>query len=754
MSDSTATVTASGIASLASVGRAAVSNWRRRYADFPQPVGGTATSPAFDLRAVENWLQAQGKVPEIPAEERTWRRIEAFGMPEHAGDALSLTGAFLLAGASGQPEAITARESRRGAEPATSLLPAPELAARVDRWGYFARHLLVQLIPREWSAQQEELLRFARELAIRRGAEDAFEYLCSRYAASGTLPGHYATPPAVAELMLDLAGDAKVILDFACGSGNILRTAANHALERGAPLTCYGQDVSKTQARITLLRLLFISSRAGIDPDSDSGPHIATGDSLLADAFPGLAADVAVASPPFGIHDWGRDRLAYDARWAFGGLPPRTEPELAWIQHALAHVVPGGRAVLLMPPAAAKRPAGRKIRGELVRRGALQAVIALPPGSLPTTGISLHLWVLRKPRPGETARQVLFIDSTAATQQAGSEFAAVRQMIGRSWSAYLASSSKAVRPGQSGTVPAIDLLDDEVDLTPGSRLRPAPAGIATEPPDLLDAAEEIRATLGVLGDSLPRLRVAGQGDTVPAWAALEDLVRSGSAEIHRPGPQAVPGPGRPGPGNFEAEVTSQDILRGRPPSGAVPIDPQAGEPTRVQAGDVLVAAAPRTVARVAAAEQVGAVLGRGVYAVRVDPQALDPWFVAGAISGADSRRIAGQVTSTLSGTPRTDIRRLQIPVLPIETQRLYGKAHRRLAEFEILVQHTAERSSDLARELASGLVNQVLEPEPDQGQRDRQRHGDLAEPGNLRVCIPRYPQLPRVTRFLGANAGG
>jgi hypothetical protein len=712
MSDSTATVTASGIASLAGVGRAAVSNWRRRYADFPQPVGGSATSPAFDLRDVENWLQEQGKVPEIPAEERTWRRIEAFGMPEHAGDALSLTGAFLLAEASGRPEAITAREGRHGAEPATSLLPAPELAARVDRWGGYARHLVTLLIPREWSAQQEELLRFARELAARRGAEDAFEYLCSRYAAAGTLPGHYATPPVVAELMLDLAGDANVILDFACSSGNILRTAANHALERGTPLTCYGQDVSKTQARITLLRLLFISSRAGIAPDGESSPHIATGDSLLADAFPDLAADVAVASPPFGIHDWGRDKLAYDSRWAFGGLPPRTEPELAWIQHALAHVVPGGKAVLLMPPAAAKRPAGRKIRGELVRRGALQAVIALPPGSLPTTGISLHLWVLRKPRPGETAGQVLFIDSTAVAQRAGSEFAAVRQSVGRAWLAYLAASGKTERPGESGTVPAIDLLDDEVDLTPGSRLRPAPTAIAAEPRDLLDAAEEIHVTFGTLGDSLPRLRVAGQDNTVPAWAALEDLVRSGAAQIHRPSLQAVPGSGTPGTGLFEAAVTSQDILWGRPPSGAVPLGPQAGELTRVQAGDVLVAVAPRTVARVATAEQAGTVLGRGVHAVRVDPQVLDPWFVAGAISAADSRRISGQVTSTLSGTPRADVRRLQIPVLPIETQRLHGKAHRRLAEFETLVLQAAERSSDIARELASGLVNQTLEPEP------------------------------------------
>ncbi|HUZ55882.1 MAG TPA: N-6 DNA methylase [Streptosporangiaceae bacterium] len=715
MSGSPATVTASGIASLAGVGRAAVSNWRRRYSDFPQPMGGTATSPSFDLRSVENWLQEQGKVPEIPAEERTWRRIEAFGMPEHAGDAMSLTGAFLLAEASRHPEASIAREAGHGAEPITGLLPARDLAARVDRWGEYARNLLVQMIPREWSAQQEELLGFARELARRRGAEEAFEYLCSRYAVAGTLPGHYATPPAVAELMLDLAGDAGAIIDFACGSGNILRTAANRGLERGAPVTCYGQDVSKTQARITLLRLLFISSRAG-SPDGESGPHIATGDSLLADAFPGLAADVAVASPPFGIHDWGRDRLAYDSRWAFGGLPPRTEPELAWVQHALAHVVTGGRAVLLMPPAAAKRPAGRKIRGELVRRGALQAVIALPPGSLPTTGISLHLWVLRKPRPGEPAGQVLFVDSATAAQQAGPEFAAVRQIVRQAWSAYQSATGNAERPGESGAVPAIDLLDDEVDLTPSSRLRPAQGGTVIDPRDLVDAAEEIRATLGMLGDSLPRLRVAGQNDTAPAWAALEDLVRSGAAEIHRPAPLALPGSGKPGTGHFEVEVTSQDILRGRPPSGAVPLDPQVGDPARVQSGDVLIAAGLSSMARVATAQQVGAVPGRGVWVVRVDPQVMDPWFLAGAISGADSRRIPGQVTSTLSGTPRADVRRFQIPVLPIESQRLYGNAYRRIAEFETLVLQAAERSSDIARELASGLVNQTIEPDPEPGQ--------------------------------------
>ena len=205
MSDSTATVTASGIASLACVGRAAVSNWRRRYADFPQPVGGTATSPAFDLRSVENWLQEQGKVPEIPAEERTWRRIEAFGMPEHAGDALSLTGAFLLAEASRQPEAATARKAEHGGRANTGLPPAPDLAARVDRWGAYARDLLAELIPREWSAQQEELLRFARELAGQaRGRGTPSSTSAAGTQSRAPFPGTTQHPAAVAELMLDL----------------------------------------------------------------------------------------------------------------------------------------------------------------------------------------------------------------------------------------------------------------------------------------------------------------------------------------------------------------------------------------------------------------------------------------------------------------------------------------------------------------------------------------------------------------------
>ena len=46
-------MTAAAIARLAGVGRAAVSNWRRRYPEFPKPVGGSPTSPTFDVAEVE-----------------------------------------------------------------------------------------------------------------------------------------------------------------------------------------------------------------------------------------------------------------------------------------------------------------------------------------------------------------------------------------------------------------------------------------------------------------------------------------------------------------------------------------------------------------------------------------------------------------------------------------------------------------------------------------------------------------------------
>nr|BFE87010.1 hypothetical protein GCM10020093_096110 [Planobispora longispora] len=92
------------------------------------------------------------------------------------------------------------------------------------------------------------------------------------------------------------------------------------------------------------------------------------GDSLREDGLAGALADAVLCDPPFNERAWGYDELTGDSRWEYG-LPPRSEPELAWVQHCLAHVRPGGLVAILMPAAAASRRPGKRIRGNLLRAG-------------------------------------------------------------------------------------------------------------------------------------------------------------------------------------------------------------------------------------------------------------------------------------------------------------------------------------------------------------------------------------------------
>ena len=60
---------------------------------------------------------------------------------------------------------------------------------------------------------------------------------------------------------------------------------------------------------------------------------------------------------------------------------------------------------------AASRRSGRRIRADLLRRGALRAVIALPVGAAPPYNIPLHLWVLRRPGKAVVPPRLLLVDT-------------------------------------------------------------------------------------------------------------------------------------------------------------------------------------------------------------------------------------------------------------------------------------------------------------------------------------------------------
>ena len=689
MQDNATEVTAAGIARLAGVGRAAVSNWRRRHADFPKPVGGTETSPSFALAEVEAWLREQGKLAEVPLRERVWQQLA--GHPEgpvtalvHAGCALLLIHerptvwldvsagsderlAAMLPGALEQVLGVNTPLPVNTGAPAHTPPPAHTPALRTPT----GPQLLLSA----------PLLRGAAELAAETGARHTFEFLLGRHLDAS--PRQYTlTPAELARLMADLAGPARTVLDPACGTGALLR-----AVDTRPDQELYAQDGAPDLAALTALRLR-LQSRATV--------HAAAGDTLRADAHPELRADAVLCHPPFNERNWGHDELAYDARWEYG-FPARTESELAWVQHALARLADGGTAVLLMPPAAASRRSGRRIRADLLRRGALRAVVALPVGAAPPYNIPLHVWVLRRPDRTPAAPEVLLADTGrfAGEARGGPDWQAVREAVLDAWRAFDRAGRLAERPGLARSVPVIELLDDDVDLAPARHLPPAAAA---------DGAEQLTAVRERLGETL-RLTVDLTPPPVdPAPPARWPLTTVG--ELARGGTLVLRTGGTGGRARVPV-LTDHDVLAGTAPSGTLPESDE--EAVLTEQGDVVVPVlGGGTVARVIGEATRGAALGRNLVLLRPDPAALDPWFLAGFLRGTANHRQASSYASTAT---RLDVRRLQLPRLPFDEQRRYGARFRALDEFERAVRHANRLGEQLVRGMYDGLTDGTVAPD-------------------------------------------
>ncbi|MEU0158742.1 N-6 DNA methylase [Streptomyces sp. NPDC006261] len=759
-------VTAAGIARLAGVGRAAVSNWRRRHADFPKPVGGTGTSPSFALPEVEQWLRDQGKLAEVPLRERVWQQTA--GHPEGAVTALVHTGCALLLvrdrpsvwleltavsdermaavlphameevlGARLDPDAGARARSGAPVPPGhappadgdaaagrlsvDSPAAGPPAAGGVHNAAGVLSDASAVHITRAVPTPSADallpsvpLLRAAADLAAGIGAGQTFEFLLGRQLDAN--PRQYTlTPPGLAELMAALAETGKdthppggggrpvrSVLDPAAGTGTLLRAVAG-------PAELLAQEADPSLAALTALRLVLQGDGS---PRSAPARTVRGGDALRADAFPQLAADTVLCHPPFNDRNWGHDELAYDPRWEYG-FPARTESELAWVQHALARLRTGGTAVLLMPPAAASRRSGRRIRADLLRRGALRAVIALPAGAAPPYGIPLHLWVLRKPGGAlHPVPEILLVDitdpaepgTTTGTQTSGGrdrlDWPAVHAAVLDAW------RDRADHPGVSRVVPVIELLDDDVDLAPARHLpRPAAGGGAA---GLEDVREKLADTLRLTAHLTPppaelsapaRWPLTTVGELARAGALL---LRTGTGAASYAGTGTAP------------VLTEHDVLAGTAPSGT-PAPPPTGtgaptpdDPALLQPGDVIVPVlGGGSVARVVDEATAGAALGRNLQLLRPDPAAIDPWFLAGFLRGTANHRQASSYASTAA---RLDARRLQLPRLPLAEQQRYGEQFRALAAFEDALRTAGRLGGQLVRGMYDGLTDGTVTP--------------------------------------------
>ncbi|MEU5657096.1 N-6 DNA methylase [Streptomyces sp. NPDC047737] len=646
------------IARIAGVGRAAVSNWRRRHDSFPARVGGSDVKPQFALTEVEQWLRENGKLKEAGGRELLWPRFETLAGRDESGLAIAEAG-HRMRGAAQRPG-------------------APLL-----------------------SAQARALVAETAEIGRREGAFETFDFLLQRW-----LDAHVrqisATPPRLASLMARIAlraraatgqDDALTVFDPACGSARLLLAAAS--VGGGGRYELLGCEADATLAALGGARLAFTGD------DRDVRADIATGDSLRADPYADLRADIALCNPPFNERDWGYEELATDPRWVHG-LPPRTEPELAWVQHLLARLRPGGAAVVVLPPAVASRRAGRRIRGSLLRNGLLRAVVALPQGCAQPHSVSLQLWVLRAPEAGKGrgAADVLLVDGSRHARPGGR---------GPDWKATedltLSALEGLDRPGAAlphgaVRVPLLDLLDDDVDVTPGRYVAASPEVLGRESAASWNELDAVFSSLRELGAALAPLDAASpaQGRR-HSTVTVGELVRAGAVTL------------RPGAHPTESEevfrdpreesvplLTVPDLLLDGSPSAWLSRD---ARPAVAEEGDVIVAGVVRAFdAWVHQGPPVA--LGAQLFALRVEPGKLDAHFLAGCLRAPANGRHAG---THASSSARVDVRRLSVLQLPLEDQVPYSETFRRITSFERHLSRARSLGSSLAHDLNDRLAS-------------------------------------------------
>src|ERR1035441_5107996 len=517
--------------------------------------------------------------------------------------------------------------------------------------------------------------------------------------------------------------------------GGLLIAAARQcpAADRAPGVVLAGADRDLALASLAAARLGFASAEHGGSlrggRAAGAGAHIAgvdvrVGDSLRADPHGEFRADLVLCNPPFNERDWGHEELATDPRWTYG-LPPRTEPELAWVEHALARLKPGGVAVLLLPPAVASRRAGRRIRGALLRAGAIQSVIALPPGTAAPYSVSLHLWVLQAPAPtAATRRDVLLVDAAASGPRPGGgpqgidwpelrehAVAAVRAYVARSESkANGRSRPAAVLPAGCVAVPVMDLLDEQVDLTPARYVPGAGGSGGSQLRASWPQCEDLLHPLSELADPLSRFDLAGEHGT-SVTTTVGDLDRAQALTVHA-GRDTSAGLTRlaaPSEGAVPM-LTVPDLLSGGKPRSWLPADQVSragGSLTLAEANDVVVVGVERAY-RAWVQTEGPVVLGPQLYLLRVDPALLDPWFVAGCLRAPANARQASTHTSSSS---RIDVRKLQVLQLLLAEQRHYARAFQQLAAMEEALLNVQVVGADLLRSLSNGLAAGQLKRE-------------------------------------------
>lgn len=401
------------IADLADKTPSAVSNWRRRYEDFPSPRIETASGALFDFGEVQTWLLATKRLSKpVPPEQilwnlanslRNWLELSTISRFVIALlvylEACERRGEFQIAEEDRWTEVGRSVES----EVVARLIDA---ARRIEQANQELQSLMLPVLEVATEVPPQTVVTLVRmlEASVQNDVTrlDLFEEMLRWRDEYSRLSGEDHTRWPLAELMAQIAVTrGPKVLDPAVGQGLILRLMQQLP---GEASKFIGFD--SNQDALDLCRTACFFWRADVEV------HLS--DSLRDQDILEVQADVVVADPPYGVRGWSGPGASKDRRWNYG-VPSPNSSDFAWLETVIMSLRPGGVGLVLLPKSSAS-VGGRDgmIRKAMLDDGAIAAMVLLPGRQRRNTSIPLVLWVVRRPIPDEIGfKGVLLIDATS-----------------------------------------------------------------------------------------------------------------------------------------------------------------------------------------------------------------------------------------------------------------------------------------------------------------------------------------------------
>jgi hypothetical protein len=630
--DASSLLNVSQIAELAKVGPSAVSNWRKRFDDFPAPVHAVPGGrDLFELQGVEGWLKKHGRLEgKRRSKHLLWSAADLLRSRVVAGSTMEILGAALALVALRRRQVGSARGVGDDVEAmlAATIAMDPDIdevlrpLIELDR--DTANHLLALI----GEIEEAELL-------------ESFEWLLRR---SKDSLEHQSSDTQVALLLALIGEEGGTIYDPAAGSGGFL-AALWRAASAGEQPELFGQEINADSSRIA--RQGFLIGNAPVS--------LAIGDTLLDDRWPNLRADVVVCDPPYGVRKSWPASTTGDPRWISGHPPAITD--FAWLQHAAYHLADDGRAYVFLPLGSLHRGGReRDLRRELLIEGAVEAIVGLPPRSTRRASIPLALWILRSTGRSGNRDSVLMVNAAAAVKphRPVLDSLPIQRIAGilRDWRAGMGVSERD--QDLAAAPPVLDLLGGDASLAPGRWMRRklTVAQRKEKETDFDEAMKSVRETHKALGSEIELTMPPGGAS--PVWTPVSRLAEDGLVKVVK-GTRIKPDDYRPSglPVLRTRDVTSR-FADGVEPC-FVEVDSTKPLAVLTERGDVVLAPTGDGL-RAAVDHQGGHLLAQPLQALRLLEGFMDSEVVAAFLQVPRNQRL-------MTGPGRVSLRDLELPVL-------------------------------------------------------------------------------------------